>query len=480
MATNLPPFLLNYLLNRGLFSSRFSTPEDTQETPKKEQELTFEKVLQDILDGGLDREDTTSVSSAPSSATPSTGSLGLGNIGGLFGDIEQALDAALSFDLEQAAIDAVEQATGFDFGFEGLFGIETPSFISDIQQATPGAVTSAIMSSPNQSLGAKIGALGFNLLSPLTPFGITAFGTAMNALGASDPFDPAVDVAINYDPVADVTTISRSPEALADEEPDVARSELGMAFDIADLMSAEQRGAIEGMSMFGIGTEPYSAFDWADPGFGVGKAIDPVDPLSEITFSTPDVSGYGGLGAPGAFASQPDPTSPFGYAPDYHSPSFDPSNYDTSDPDMSFDDPSYDPGFDEPGGYGGAAGPGGDDGGGDGGGDGKVICTALKDMGLLDEELWQHDGAYGRTLPLETRQGYWKWGVPTAKFIRKNRWAAKAIRPVVTEVAKEMAHRVGYGKGSKIGSALLYVGLPLCRVISRIKNNKNNTEPVYT
>lgn len=113
-------------------------------------------------------------------------------------------------------------------------------------------------------------------------------------------------------------------------------------------------------------------------------------------------------------------------------------------------------------------------------GDSTVICTALKDMGLLHKELWQHDGAYGRTLPLETRQGYWAWGVPTAKFIRKNRWAAKAIRPVVTEVAKEMAHRVGYGKGSKLGAALLYVGLPMCRVISRIKNNGNNTGSVYS
>ena len=118
---------------------------------------------------------------------------------------------------------------------------------------------------------------------------------------------------------------------------------------------------------------------------------------------------------------------------------------------------------------------------GDGDGtDDKVICTALKDMGLLDKELWKYDGVYGRTLPLETRQGYWEWGVPTAKFIRKNRWAAKGIRPVVTEVAKEMAHRVGYGKGSKLGAALLYVGLPVCHAISRIKNNGNNTRSIYS
>jgi len=111
-------------------------------------------------------------------------------------------------------------------------------------------------------------------------------------------------------------------------------------------------------------------------------------------------------------------------------------------------------------------------GGSGGGGDGKVICTALKDMGMLDEELWKHDGEYGKTLPLVTREGYWSWGVPTALYIRKHKWAAKAIKPIVTQVAKEMAHRVGYGKGSKIGKTLLYFGLPLCNFLgSRFKKH---------
>lgn len=112
------------------------------------------------------------------------------------------------------------------------------------------------------------------------------------------------------------------------------------------------------------------------------------------------------------------------------------------------------------------------DSGGDSGGDGTVICTALKDMGMLDEELWKHDGEYGKTLPLVTREGYWSWGVPTALYIRKHKWAAKAIKPIVTQVAKEMSYRVGYGKGSKIGKALLYFGLPLCNLLgSRFKKH---------
>ena len=107
--------------------------------------------------------------------------------------------------------------------------------------------------------------------------------------------------------------------------------------------------------------------------------------------------------------------------------------------------------------------PGGDEG--DASDASTVICTALKDMGMLDKELWKYDGEYGKTLPLVTREGYWSWGVPTALYIRKHKWAAKAIKPIVTQVAKEMAHRVGYGKGSKIGKALLYFGLPLCNLL---------------
>lgn len=379
MATNLPPFLVNYLLNRGLFSSRFSTPEDTQETPKKEEELTFEKVLQDILDGGLDREDTASVPSAPSSATPSTGGLGLGNISGLFGDIEQALNDVLSFDLEQAAIDAAEDATGVDLSFEGLFGMETPSFISDIQRATPGAVTSAIMSSPNQSLGAKIGALAHSGLMSLVPTPLSFLGTALNAMGASDPYDPARDEFAFYDPVANVTTISPKASSLSEDEPDVTRSELGFAYDIAEQMSRE----MEGLGLTGMLGQNQSAINMATPagivGFspfdfgpmvGMQAAIGPLDPISQLTTSALDTLGFGGgFNAPGAFASRPDPTSPFGFAPNYHSPEFDPSGFDISDPDMDFGDPSYDPGFDEPGGYGGADGPdGSDDGGGFDGG----------------------------------------------------------------------------------------------------------------
>lgn len=85
------------------------------------------------------------------------------------GDIEQAINDALSFDLEQAAVDAVQDATGLDLSFEGLFGTKAPSFFSDIERATPGAVQDAIMSSPNQSAGAKFGAMMGKALGFLLP-----------------------------------------------------------------------------------------------------------------------------------------------------------------------------------------------------------------------------------------------------------------------------------------------------------------------
>ena len=342
MATNLPPFLINYLLSRGLFSDRFSAQEDTQETPKEEQELTFEKVLQDILDGGLETGDTTSATSAtsaPSSTTSSTGGAGLGGIGGLFGDIEQAISDAFSFDLEQAAIDAVQDATGLDLSFQGLFGIEAPSFFSDIQAAAPSTVTSAIMSSPNQSLGAKIGAGLHQGLMSLTPFGLTAFGIGANMMGATDPFDPSKDLSVAYDPYADVTTITPDPKSLGDAEPDVTRSELGMAFDLADLMGREMAGLDR--SSIGINTPAgvvaFSPFDFG-PMMGMHAPIGPLDPISQLTNAAVDTFDFGGFGPPGAFSSQPDFSSPYGFFTDYHSPEFDPANM-----GPSFNNPSYDP-----------------------------------------------------------------------------------------------------------------------------------------
>ncbi len=338
MATNLPPFLVDYLLRRGLFSDRFSTPEDTQETPKKEQELTFEKVLQDILDGGLETGDTTStasVPSAPSSTTLSTGGLSLGNIGGLFGDIEQAINDALSFDLEQAAVDAAEEATGRDLSFEGLFGTKASSFLGELERATPGYTARAIMSSPHSTTGQKIGAGAIMGLMSLAPFGITALGTALNAAGASDPFDAARDIDFDYDVISGVSTISPKASSLSEDEPNVTRNELGFAADIADLAAAK---GLEGLVSRGVGaTVADFISDFGQPGslnygqafgavpdfadFGV-KGISGID---KLTTSALDTLGFGGFGAPGAFSAAPDPTSPFGFDPNYHSPEFDPS-----------------------------------------------------------------------------------------------------------------------------------------------------------
>tara|TARA_Y100001938_G_scaffold137758_1_gene202414 strand:+ start:291 stop:1472 length:1182 start_codon:yes stop_codon:yes gene_type:complete len=346
MATELPPFLINYLLNRGLFSDRFSAQEDTQETSKEEkeeQELTFEKVLQEILDGGPDPVDTTSATSAtsvssapPSSATPSTG--------GLFSGVQQAIDDIFSFDLDKAAVDAVEKATGLDLSFKGLFGIETPSFIDAYNRARPSNVTDAIMRSPNQPIGTKIAAGLHRGLMALAPISVTTIGTALNALtGASDPYDPAKDIAINYDPIANVTTISSKEPVDYDlelgPEPNVDRHQLGMAFDIADIMAAEQAGKISGMTMdYG---KAYSAWDWADPGFNMAGVVGSLDPVSQLTTAAGKTLGFdfGGFGAPGAFSAAPDFTSPFGFAPGYHSPEFDPSNLGAP----GIDNPSYNP-----------------------------------------------------------------------------------------------------------------------------------------
>ena len=348
MATELPPFLVDYLLRRGLFSDRFATSKDTQETPKKDQELTFEKVLQDILDGGLETEDTTSVSSAPSPAPSPAPSSATPSTGGLFGDIVQAINDVLSFDLGQAAIDAAEKATNRDLSFEGLFGIETPSFISELEKATPSYTAEAIMGSPHSTTGQKIGAGAFMGLMSLAPFGITALGTALNAAGASDPYDPARDIDFDYDVLSGVSTISPKASSLSENEPNVTRNELGFAADIADL--AAEKG-LEGLVSRGVGatvadylsdigqigslnfgTQFGMTPDFAD--FGV-KGISGID---KLTTSALDTLGFNdGFNAPGQFSQQPDFTSPLGFYTNYHSPEFDPGI------GPSFKNPDYNP-----------------------------------------------------------------------------------------------------------------------------------------
>lgn len=118
--------------------------------------------------------------------------------------------------------------------------------------------------------------------------------------------------------------------------------------------------------------------------------------------------------------------------------------------------------------------------------DGKIICTALHQMGLLPYDIFAADQEYGRQLAKthpDIVNGYHAWaqivvdwmnGVEdapnVAPWIRDNtkriehtsNWAIRWAKAIATPWAIQMAYEMGIReKGSKLGKFLMYVGYPI-------------------
>jgi len=112
------------------------------------------------------------------------------------------------------------------------------------------------------------------------------------------------------------------------------------------------------------------------------------------------------------------------------------------------------------------AGGGGGDG---GGGGGTVICTELHRQGILDDETYSADSAYGATLPEEVLIGYRLWATPIAKAMSKSNLLTKVVSWFAIPWAKEMSHRMGSReKGHIMGKIINKIGIPVCKVIGVI------------
>jgi hypothetical protein len=118
---------------------------------------------------------------------------------------------------------------------------------------------------------------------------------------------------------------------------------------------------------------------------------------------------------------------------------------------------------------GGADDPGGGGGGSPGGA--KIICTELHRQGYMPDYIYHADQAFGkrlwRTDPLVII-GYHKWASRVVEWMRKSDDVTTIVLYLAAPWAKEMAYRMGVrDKGSLIGRAMLFVGIPLCRMIGR-------------
>ena len=114
-------------------------------------------------------------------------------------------------------------------------------------------------------------------------------------------------------------------------------------------------------------------------------------------------------------------------------------------------------------------------------GGGKVICTALYEMGMLSEDIYNLDSQFGfmvdRTDP-ELGAGYRYWATPIAEYIKGNSVGSKIALHIVAPLAKawaqEMAHQMKPDeyKANVFGKALMSIGHPICRVIGKTITSK--------
>ena len=124
---------------------------------------------------------------------------------------------------------------------------------------------------------------------------------------------------------------------------------------------------------------------------------------------------------------------------------------------------------------------------GGGGGMKSVLCIAHWVRGTVGDEVLKADLAYNvKHTDEQTRQGYYFWATDlSAKVVdpdsAKSKYLPKIINdllddfhfkwtlPIVQAWNREMAYRMGVlDKGSWLGKALLWVGVPICRMMGRI------------
>ncbi len=129
-----------------------------------------------------------------------------------------------------------------------------------------------------------------------------------------------------------------------------------------------------------------------------------------------------------------------------------------------------------------ASGPDSGDGGGDGGGGGggTVICTALYNMGLLDEQIYRSDSEYGKKhIDQDTYTGYVIW----ARHLAKIDWLIRLSAPWIRAWAMHMHYRMIVSEKTNIvGKITEMCGVPICRAIGKTARylNDNNSQRILS
>lgn len=104
---------------------------------------------------------------------------------------------------------------------------------------------------------------------------------------------------------------------------------------------------------------------------------------------------------------------------------------------------------------------------------GTVVCTELHRQGHIPTEILELDNQHRcQNIDARTYAGYLRWGAPLAKKMKTSRRVTKIVRPFGVAWAYEMAHRMNPKiKGRLLGKALLFIGVPICRLLGKEARN---------
>jgi hypothetical protein len=140
-------------------------------------------------------------------------------------------------------------------------------------------------------------------------------------------------------------------------------------------------------------------------------------------------------------------------------------------------------------GYASRKGPSSDDSGGDGGtgGGGKIICTKLYELGLMSEEIYLADQAFGAELVNvrpDIYNGYRAWAEIVVDWmdgqgpkmmpwmsdeefsVAAKKWSTTWAQDIATPWAEEMAYQMGVkDHGSLTGRMITAAGIPICKAV---------------
>ena len=120
-------------------------------------------------------------------------------------------------------------------------------------------------------------------------------------------------------------------------------------------------------------------------------------------------------------------------------------------------------------------------------GGGKIICTKLYELGLMDYEIYEADQAFGKELVKirpDIYNGYRAWAEIVVEWMdgrgpkmmpwmsdeefskAAKKWSTKWAQDIATPWAEEMAYRIGKRLlDNSTGKVIMAVGTPICKVV---------------